>query len=217
MIFFRILLVLFFLTTMRTNEAQSSADALTNDSSQLTASVDSDSQKGYHLVTPPSLHRKRVETLYNRIHSQFPSAELKNSTKEMIVYRMVVKYFDTIDQAKLLRAELRKNTKTPFIVKTNDLYSVIASSQMTQKSALAEQEELSEKQIKTTILKTSQLLPNWQITNGSNLALREAVTMAYAMSLKGFILTIEPLESRVPDKPREVLNRLLTQEMYRLK
>ena len=217
MIYFKMLLVLFLFTIFRANEAHSSADVLMNDPSQLTASVDNDVQKSYHLVTSPSLHKKKVEALYYKIHSQFPSAELINSTKEMIVYRMVVKYCETIDQAKLLRAEIRKSTKTPFIIKSNDLYSVIASSQMALKSALAEQEELSGKQIKTTLLKTSQRLPNWQITNGTNLALRDAVTMAYAMSLKGFVLTIEPLENREPDNPQEVLNRLLAQEMYRIK
>jgi len=170
-------------------------------------------QDAYMLVTTPSLNKKNVESTLKRVQTTIPSAELIETFKERDFYRVVVKCFKNISDAKLLNANLSKNHKTPFVVKSNELYCVVASSQMTKEAALDDQKKLSTKHLNTTIVKMSLPLPHWQIKISDYCDLRDTVKMANTISMNGLMTTIEPTTKVSPEKSKEVLYRLLSEEI----
>lgn len=190
----KLLFILLFLTYLYADTAPSSADSLTSVSSHQQTSSDASEEPGYRLVTPPSVNRKKVESMVKRMRSDLPRTEIKKNIRERVFYRLVVQCFDSMTPAKRLRTDLLKSSRTPFIVLTDNQYCVVASSQMTKKAALAEQKQLAQKHVTAKIAKLSLPLPHWQARSVDLYDLRDAVSLASTISLKGTVTTIEPFE-----------------------
>ena len=145
----------------------------------------------YHLVTLPSSNKKRVDTMCIRFLSLIPKAMLIPKTAESTVYRLITNTFDTIESAKKRKAELLHYCESPFVVKSNNGYSVIAGSQLTEALAVAEQKRLAGKNISTTILELRLPLKQWQMKSTESFKIRDAVSMASKLAKIGVITTIE--------------------------
>jgi hypothetical protein len=146
----------------------------------------------YHLVTLPSTNKKRVDAMCIKFLYVIPKAVLTPKTAERTVYRLVANTFDTIESAKKRKAELRQHCESPFVLKSDQGYSVIAGSQLTEALAAAEQKRLAAKNISTTILELMLPLKQWQMKSTESFTIRDAVIMASRLAKVGVITTIEP-------------------------
>jgi hypothetical protein len=146
----------------------------------------------YHLVTLPSTNKKRVDAMCIKFLYVIPKAVLTPKTAERTVYRLVANTFDTIESAKKRKAELLQHCESPFVLKSNQGYSVIAGSQLTEALAAAEQKRLAAKNISTTILELRVPLKQWQMKSTESFTIRDAVIMASKLAKVGVITTIEP-------------------------
>lgn len=189
-----ILLVLF-LTHFCVSVALSSDESPDHNATYQQSSSDGSKQPGYLLVTPPSVNKKKIESMLKKIRSDVPRAEIRKKIEERVLYRLVTQCFDSLPLAEKKRADLFKSSRTPFIVKSDNSFCVVASSQMTIKGAFAEQKQLAEKHVKANIVKLSLPLALWQVKSSDVYDLRNAVRMANAVSVKGLITTIEPFET----------------------
>ena len=145
----------------------------------------------YHLVTLPSTNKKRVDAMCIRFLSLIPKAMLIPKTSENIVYRLIINTFDTIESARKHKAELLRHCESPFVVKSNQGYTVIAGSQLTEVLAVAEQKRLAGKNISTTILELKLPLKQWQMKSAESFSIRDAVIMASKLARVGVTTTIE--------------------------
>jgi hypothetical protein len=152
----------------------------------------------YHLVTLPSTNKKRVDAMCIRYLSLIPKAMLIPKTAESTVYRLIANSFDSIDSAKKRKAELLRYCETPFVVKSDQGYTVIAGSQLTGALAVAEQKRLADKNISTTILELRVSLKQWQMKSAESFDIRDAVIMANKLAKAGVIAIIEPTAQKVP-------------------
>jgi hypothetical protein len=146
----------------------------------------------YHLVTLPSTNKKRVDAMCIKFLYVIPKAVLTPKTAERTVYRLVANTFDTIESAKKRKAELLQHCESPFVLKSDQGYSVIAGSQLTEALAAAEQKRLAAKNISTTILELMLPLKQWQMKSTESFTIRDAVIMASRLAKVGVITTIEP-------------------------
>jgi len=147
----------------------------------------------YHLVTLPSTNKKRIDAMCIRFLSLIPKAMLIPITAESTVYRLIAGTFDSIESAKKRKAELLHHCESPFVVKNNQGYAVIAGSQLTETLAVAEQKRLAAKHISTTILELRVPLKQWQMKSTESFTIRDAVTLASKLTRIGVITTIEPV------------------------
>jgi hypothetical protein len=145
----------------------------------------------HHLVTLPSTNRKRVDVMCIKFLSVIPKAKLVPKTEESTVYRLIADTFDSIEPTKKRKAELMRHCESPFVLKNDQGYSVIAGSQLTEDLAVAEQKRLAGKNISTTIIKLSLPLKQWQMKSTESFPVREAVIMANKLARMGVITTIE--------------------------
>jgi hypothetical protein len=151
-------------------------------------------QLKYHVVTLPSTNRKRVNAMSIKFLSLIPKAMLIPKTSEHTVYRLVANTFDSFELAKKRKAELLQQCESPFIVKSNDGYSVIASSQLTETLAGAEHKRLAGKNIPTTIVELKLPLKQWQMRSTESFDIRVAVSMASKLAKIGVTTTIVPAD-----------------------
>lgn len=145
----------------------------------------------YKLVTLPSTNKKRVDAMCIKFLSVIPKAMLIPKTEESTVYRLIADTFDTIESTKKRKAELLRHCESPFVVKGDYGYSVIAGSQLTEPLAVTEQKRLAGKNISTTILKLRLPLKQWQMKSSESFNIRDAVIMASRLAQIGVITTIE--------------------------
>lgn len=157
---------------------------------QLDTSYENNSLQ-YHLATLPSTNKKRVDAMCIKFLSLIPKARLIPKTEESTVYRLIVDTFDTIEPAKKRKAELLRHCESPFIMKSDHGYSVIAGSQLTEALAVEEQKRLAGKNISTTILQLRLPLKQWQMKSTVSFNIRDAVIMASKLAKIGVITTIE--------------------------
>lgn len=158
-------------------------------------SLDVSSQQNpphYRLVTLPSSNKKRIDAMCIRFLTLIPKAMLIPKMSESTVYRLIANTFDTIELAKKRKAELLSHCESPFVVKTNQGYSVIASSQLNEELAVEEHTRLAHKNISTTIVELRLPLKQWQMKSTESLTIREAVSMASKLAKIGVLTTIEP-------------------------
>jgi len=146
----------------------------------------------YHLVTVPSTNKKRIDAMCIRFLSLIPKAMLIPKTAESTVYRLIADTFDSIESAKKRKTELLRHCESPFVVKSNQGYAVIAGSQLTETLAVAEQKRLAAKHISTTILELRVPLKQWQMKSTERFTLRDAVILANKLTSIGVTTTIEP-------------------------
>ena len=137
-------------------------------------------------------NKKRVDAMCLKYLSLVPKAMLKHKTTENTVYRLIVDTFDKIESAKKRKAELLQHCESPFVLKRDQGYVVIASSQLTEASALEEQQRLAGKNISTTILELRLPLKKWQMKSAESFNIRDAVTMASRLAKIGVITILEP-------------------------
>jgi len=145
----------------------------------------------YHLVTLPSTNKKRVDAMCIRFLSLIPKAMLIPRTTERTVYRLSANTFDSLESAKKRKAELLHHCDSPFVVKSEQGFSVIAGSQLTETLAVAEQKRLARKGISSTILELRVPLKQWQMKSTESFNIRDAVIMASKLAKIGVIATIE--------------------------
>jgi len=148
----------------------------------------------YHLVTLPSPNKKKVDAMCLRFLSLIPKAMLIPETVESTVYRLVADTYDTIASAKKRKAELLHHCESPFVVKSDQGYSVVAGSQLTEALAVTEQKRLAGKNISTAILELRLPLKQWQMKSSEGFNIRDAVIMAGKLAKIGVITTIEPTD-----------------------
>jgi len=127
-----------------------------------------------------------------RFLSLIPKAMLIPKTEESTVYRLIAGTFDSLETAKKRRAELLRHCESPFVVKNNQGYAVIAGSQLTKTLAVAEQNRMAAKHISTTILELRVPLKQWQMKSTESFTIRDAVVLASKLTGIGVITTIEP-------------------------
>jgi hypothetical protein len=163
----------------------------TETANKLDASTESNIHK-YYLVTLPSTNKKRVDSMCIKFLSLIHKAKLIPKTEERTIYRLITDKYVNIESAKRLKAELLKQCETPFVIKNDNGYSVVASSQLTENFALAEQKRLASKNIPTTILVLSLPLKQWQMKTTESFNIRDAVLMASRLAKIGVIATLEP-------------------------
>jgi len=84
-----------------------------------------------------------------------------------------------------------RHCESPFVLKNDQGYSVIAGSQLTEALAVAEQKRLAGKNISTTIIKLSLPLKLWQMKSTESFPVRDAVILANKLAKMGVITTIE--------------------------
>jgi|GEM_PF-5541464 len=145
----------------------------------------------YHLVTVPSTNRKRVDAMCIKFLSLIPKARLIPKTVESTVYRLITDTFETVDPAKKRKAELLRFCESPFVMKSDAGYTVIAGSQLTETLAMEEQMRLASKNISTTIRELRLPLKHWQMKSSESYNLRDAVDLASKLVRIGVITTIE--------------------------
>jgi hypothetical protein len=146
----------------------------------------------YNLVTLPSTNKKRVDAMCLRFLSLLPKAKLIPETSERRVYRLVAKTYDTIEPAKRRKAELLPHCESPFVLKNDYGYTVIAGSQLTEALAVAEQKRLAAKNISTAIVELRLPLKQWRMKSTESFTIRDAVIMASRLAKIGVITTLEP-------------------------
>ncbi|MDD2365482.1 MAG: hypothetical protein PHN84_04900 [Desulfuromonadaceae bacterium] len=178
-----------------------------------TIQPDSTEESLYTLTTIPSLKKNRAESTLKRIKPAIPDAKLVKIEKETVTYRLEVKCFESFHSAKLLRADILKICKTPFIVPVEKSYCVIAGSQMDYSAAVADQKFFASRNLTTSIVKSKVILPQWQIVVGNFTGLKDSVYTANRMSTEGLIATIQPVEKYEKNESKDTLNRLISEEM----
>jgi hypothetical protein len=151
-------------------------------------------QLKYHVVTLPSTNTKRVNAMSIKFLSLIPKAMLIPKTSEHTVYRLVANTFDSFELSKKRKTELLQQCESPFIVKSNDGYSVIASSQLTETLAGLEHKILAGKNIPTTIVELKLPLKQWQMRSTESFDIRVAVSLASKLAKIGVITTIVPAD-----------------------
>jgi hypothetical protein len=152
------------------------------------------SQLQYHLVTLPSTNKKRVDAMSARFISLVPKAMLISKTPETTVYRLIANRFDSIESAKKRQTELLQHCKSPFVVKSDQVYSVIAGSLFTETSAAVEQKRMAGKNIPTAILKLRLPLKHWQIKSTESFDIRDAVNLASKLDKMGVTAILKPTD-----------------------
>jgi hypothetical protein len=162
------------------------------DTSQTFETSGERSQPQYHLVTLPSTNKKRIDAMCIKFLSLIPNAMLIPKTVESSVYRLIADSFDTIELAKKRKTELMRQCESPFVVKNNQGYSVIAGSQLTETLAVAEQKRLAAKNISTTIVELRMPLKQRRMQSTGSFTIRDAVIMASRLAKIGVITSIEP-------------------------
>ena len=123
--------------------------------------------------------------------SLIPKARLIPKTVESTVYRLITDTFETVDPAKKRKAELLRFCESPFVMKSDAGYTVIAGSQLTETLAMEEQMRLVSKNISTTIRELRLPLKHWQMKSSESYNLRDAVDLASKLVRIGVITTIE--------------------------
>lgn len=191
----RAISLLFFSIPLCLNATLSSAESADNKTTAQQASVDGSKLTGYFLVSPPSVNKKKLEVMRKKLRSDMPRAEIRKIIEERIVYRLVAHCFESMAPAKKMRTALFHNSRTPFIVKTDNTYCVVESSHMTIQGAFAEQRQLAEKHVDANIVRVSLPLTQWQVKSRDVYDLRDAVRMVNTVSRKGMVITLEPLEN----------------------
>lgn len=191
----RAISLLFFSIPLCLNATRSSAESSDNKTTTQQASADGCKLTGYFLVSPPSVNKKKIETMRKKLRCDMPRAEIRKRIEERIVYRLVTQCFDSMSPAKKMRSALFNNSRTPFIVKSDNSYCVVESSHMTIQGAFAEQRQLAEKHVDANIVRVGLPLAQWQVKSRDVYDLRDAVRMVNTVSKKGMIITIEPLEN----------------------
>lgn len=146
----------------------------------------------YHLMTLPSTNRKKVDAMCLRFLSLIPKARLIPKTEERTVYRLVAGTFATLESAKKRKAELSQHGGSPFLVRDDNGYSVIAGSQLTESLALAEQQRLAARKITTTIRELRLPLREWQMMSNESFVIRDAVVLAGRLAKIGVVTILEP-------------------------
>jgi hypothetical protein len=164
---------------------------ITETGNTLNSSTESNLHK-YYVVTVPSTNKVKVDAKCIKFLSVIPKAKLIPKTEVRTIYRLIADRFDKIESAKKLKADLLKHCESPFVVKDDTGYSVIASSQFTETSALSEQKRLARKNISTTILVLKLPLKQWQMKSTESFTIRDAVVMASTLAKIGVITTLEP-------------------------
>lgn len=167
----------------------------------------------YTLITLPSVKKIKVEGALKRIKSTIPEAEIREITKETVVYRLVAKCFENRASAKSLQTTLTKSCRSPFVALSENSYCVVVSSQMSYSSALADQKVFAKKHISTSIVKTKVPLTQWQVAVGDYSNLKDSVINADKMSSTGLVTTIEPHEKKPVNKSKATLYRLMSEEI----
>jgi hypothetical protein len=145
----------------------------------------------YHLVTPPSTNKKRVDAMCIRFLSQIPKAKLIPKTEEVTVYRLVENVFDTAEAARKRKVELLRHCESPFVLKSDQGYTLVAGSQLTEALALEEQKRLAARKITTKIQELKLPLRQWQMQSAESFTVRDAVGLASRLAEKGVVTTIE--------------------------
>jgi hypothetical protein len=146
----------------------------------------------YNLVTLPSTNKKRVDAMCIRFLSLLPKAKLIPETSERSVYRLAAGSYDRIETARKRKAELLPHCESPFVLKNDQGYTVIAGSQLTETLAVAEQKRLAAKNISTTILELRLPLKQWHMKSSESFTIRDAVIMANRMARIDVTTTLEP-------------------------
>jgi hypothetical protein len=149
-------------------------------------------QLRYHLATLPSTNKKRVDAMCVKFLTLIPKAMLIPRTVDSSVYRLISGTFDSIESARRHKTGLMQFCESPFVLKTDQGYTVIAGSQLSEALALAEQKRLEGKNVSTTILELRLPLKHWQMKSTESFSIRDAVIMASRLAAIGVITTIEP-------------------------
>jgi hypothetical protein len=146
----------------------------------------------YRLMTLSSTNKKRVDAMCVKFLTIIPKAMLIPHTTESTVYRLLANTYDTIELAKKRKAELLRYSESPFVVKNNQGYSVVAGSQLTETLALAEQKKLAGNDISSTIQELRLPLKRWQMKSTESYTIRDAVLLASKLAKIGVIAIIVP-------------------------
>lgn len=129
--------------------------------------------------------------MLEKVRSEIPRSEVVSKNENKVYYRLVVGCFNDIGSAKKLNAELSRKSIPSFITLSRKKYSVIASSHLSEQYALEEQKLLADKNVRSSIIKTTRSLPYWQIRSIDTYEIREAVYTASIMTMKDLITTVE--------------------------
>jgi len=146
----------------------------------------------YHLVTAPSINKKKVDAMCIKFLSLIPKAMLIPKTEERAVFRLVANTYDRLESAKKRKAELSHHGMDTFIVVDDTGYSVIAGSHVTETLALEEQRQLAARNVTATIREQTVPLKEWQMKSTQSFTIREAVIMANKLAKLGVITTLVP-------------------------
>jgi hypothetical protein len=146
----------------------------------------------YNLVTLPSTNKKRVDAMCIRFLSLLPKAKLIPETTERRVYRLEAGTYDRIEPARKRKAQLLPHCESPFVLKNDHGYTVIAASQLSEELAVAEQKRLAARSIPTTVVELRLSLKQWRMKSAESFTIREGVIMANRMARIGVTTTLEP-------------------------
>ena len=156
--------------------------------------LDVGNQSRYRIVTVPSPNKKRIDAMCFKYLSLIPKAKLIPKTSETTVYRLVANTYDTLEQARRRKSEI-KIGETPFVMTSEHGFSVIVGSQLTVELAQAEQKRLAVKNISTTILEMRVPLKQWYMKSDEAFDLRHAVVVASKLAAAGVVTILEPAAS----------------------
>ena len=157
----------------------------------LIAPIPAPKPQNYTLTTGETPNRKKLYTLQKKVQKAGIRPVVQEELKTVNVYRLLSSCRDDLPAASRERARIAPKSGSPFIIRNNGSYCVVAASLFTEATAQEGQKWLSRQGIETKIAMFQVPLPVQRITIGPIAERHEAEAVQKALTTRGIITSIE--------------------------
>lgn len=167
------------------------ASTLPSRTQTLIASIAAPKPRNYTLTTGATPNRKQLYNLQKKVQKAGIRPVVQEELKTVNVYRLLSSCRDDISAASRERARIAPRSGSPFIIRNNGSYCVVAASLFTEATAQEGQKLLSRQGIETKIATFQVPLTVQRLTIGPIAERHEAEAVQKALSTRGITTSIE--------------------------
>lgn len=159
----------------------------------LIAPIPAPKPRNYTLATGETPNRKKLDTLQKKVQRAGIRPVVQEALKTVNVYRLLSSCRDDLPAASRELARIAPRSDSPFIIRNNGSYCVVAASLFTEATAQEGQKRLSRQGIKTKVATFQVPLTVQRITIGHFAERQEAETMQKTLTTRGITTSIETI------------------------
>lgn len=151
--------------------------------------------ESYTVIAGETVNRKKMGVLRDRLKAAGLQPIVRETHKEMDVYRLLEKCFAGRMSAESRLNLVSRQIRDAFIISDGGSYCVVAGSLMSAEAARQAQKRLAQTGLTADIAKFRVTLPVWQVSAGQYSDARIAEQAAKSLSAQGIAATIDKIKN----------------------